>query len=161
MVANTITGSRPAKRVKACNNENTSSIYANSKNPFLRVSGSSSLQIEDNSLPGVESHSDEGLSVLDAQPTELESTFPQVDVSSKAVSEYESSFIPTDAVDIPVGFKERLKIRKWARGRGSIYVDAFNLALSTVLEEEGHLFVDFEKAIFDQWYQLDYEAQYL
>ena len=47
------------------------------------------------------------------------------------------------------------------RGRSSIYVDAFNLALETVLEEESHLFNEPELAVFDNWKALDYEAQYL
>lgn len=49
----------------------------------------------------------------------------------------------------------------WVRGRSSIYVDAFNLALDTVLEEESHLFDEQEKDVFRQWRELDYEAQYL
>lgn len=51
--------------------------------------------------------------------------------------------------------------RKWVRGKSSIYVDAFNLALDTVLEDETHLFDGKEMAVFDQWRGLDYEAQYL
>lgn len=49
----------------------------------------------------------------------------------------------------------------WIKGRSSIYVDAFNLALDTVLEEEANLFDDCEIDVFDQWKTLDYEAQYL
>ncbi|EPE02501.1 coiled-coil domain-containing protein mtmr15 [Ophiostoma piceae UAMH 11346] len=45
--------------------------------------------------------------------------------------------------------------------RSSIYVDAFNIALDTVLEQEEHLFNDREKAVFAAWRQLDYEAKYL
>ncbi|KAL2756801.1 hypothetical protein ACRALDRAFT_1075618 [Sodiomyces alcalophilus JCM 7366] len=49
----------------------------------------------------------------------------------------------------------------WVRGRSSIYVDAFNHALDTVLEDESHLFDAKEHVVFDQWRQLDYESQYL
>jgi fanconi-associated nuclease 1 len=45
--------------------------------------------------------------------------------------------------------------------RSSIYVDAFNIALDTVLEHEEHLFNEKEKAVFAAWRGLDYEAQYL
>ncbi|CAK7222833.1 hypothetical protein SEUCBS140593_005037 [Sporothrix eucalyptigena] len=45
--------------------------------------------------------------------------------------------------------------------RSSIYVDAFNIALDTVLEQEEHLFNEQEKAVFAAWRNLDYEAQYL
>ncbi|CAK7225528.1 hypothetical protein SBRCBS47491_005918 [Sporothrix bragantina] len=45
--------------------------------------------------------------------------------------------------------------------RSSIYVDAFNIALDTVLEQEQHLFSEKEKAVFAAWRDLDYEAQYL
>ncbi|CAK7270993.1 hypothetical protein SEPCBS57363_004387 [Sporothrix epigloea] len=45
--------------------------------------------------------------------------------------------------------------------RNSIYVDAFNIALDTVLEQEGRLFSATEKAVFAAWRDLDYEAQYL
>ncbi|KAK6358549.1 hypothetical protein TWF730_007878 [Orbilia blumenaviensis] len=45
--------------------------------------------------------------------------------------------------------------------RSSIYVDAFNLALDTVLEEEGYLFDEGEHEFFERYRALDYEAQYL
>ena len=48
-----------------------------------------------------------------------------------------------------------------ALGRSSIYVDAFNLALDTVLEDEAHLFSRAERCVFEQWKVLGYEAQYL
>ncbi|PKS10486.1 hypothetical protein jhhlp_002238 [Lomentospora prolificans] len=51
--------------------------------------------------------------------------------------------------------------RKWIRGESSIYVDAFNLALDTVLEDESHLFDERERRVFDEWKRLDYESQYL
>lgn len=40
-------------------------------------------------------------------------------------------------------------------------MDAFNLALDTVLEDEAHLFDSKEMVVFEQWRTLDYEAQYL
>lgn len=50
---------------------------------------------------------------------------------------------------------------EWGRGKSSIYVDAFNLALETVLAEEAHLFDEAEMEVFRQWRNLAYEAQYL
>lgn len=49
----------------------------------------------------------------------------------------------------------------WTKGQSSIYVDAFNLALDTVLGHESHLFNEREMQIFKSWRQLGYEAQYL
>lgn len=49
----------------------------------------------------------------------------------------------------------------WIKGRRSIYVDAFNLALDTVLEEERQLFNEQELAVFQFWSELNYEAQYM
>lgn len=45
--------------------------------------------------------------------------------------------------------------------RSPIYVDAFNIALDTVLEQEEHLFNDREKAVFAAWREISYEAKYL
>jgi Fanconi-associated nuclease 1 len=57
--------------------------------------------------------------------------------------------------------KDRLSNRTWTKGKSSIYVDAFNLALETVLEDERHLFDEKEIEVFKQWRELEYEAQYL
>ena len=57
--------------------------------------------------------------------------------------------------------KTRLQGKKWIKGRSSIYVDAFKLALETVLDEEAHLFDERERTIFTAWDELSYEAQYL
>lgn len=43
----------------------------------------------------------------------------------------------------------------------SIYVDAFNLALDTVLSDESYLFSDDEAEVFAKFRSLDYEAQHL
>ncbi|KAF3933919.1 hypothetical protein ABW19_dt0205433 [Dactylella cylindrospora] len=45
--------------------------------------------------------------------------------------------------------------------RSSLYVDAFNLALDTVLEDESYLFDEAEHEIFRKYRDLDYEAKYL
>ena len=40
-------------------------------------------------------------------------------------------------------------------------MDAFDLALQTVLDEEAHLFNEAEMEVFRQWKELSYESQYL
>lgn len=82
--------------------------------------------------------------------TDLESALPPVKTDKNAIEEYEA-----------MRAQERMESRKWTKGKSSIYVDAFNLALDTVLEEEGQLFDSAELAIFDNWKKLGYEAQYL
>lgn len=92
------------------------------------------------------------------RPTELESALPPVKTDKEAIDEYEAM---RAAEDVPEDLKSRLSQRTWVQGKSSIYVDAFNLALETVLEDEGHLFDEKEMEVFNQWRLLDYEAQYL
>ncbi|CAI6095727.1 unnamed protein product [Clonostachys chloroleuca] len=90
--------------------------------------------------------------------TDVESALPQTETGPEAIQEYENfKLSQTQSQDEskPEGQAT------WVRGRSSIYVDAFNLALDTVLEEETHLFDDKEMDIFRQWRDLNYEAQYL
>ncbi|TLD24559.1 hypothetical protein E2P81_ATG11895 [Venturia nashicola] len=91
--------------------------------------------------------------------TNLEDALPVIKNEQEAIEEYEA----TRAAEMEqIGTTEsRLNDRKWIRGRSSIYVDAFNLALDTVLEEESHLFDEAERALFRFWKELNYEAQYL
>lgn len=93
------------------------------------------------------------------RPTELESVLAPVNTDKEAISEYELMGAAGEL--IPNDLKERLDKRKWAQGKSSIYVDAFNLALETVLEDESHLFDEAETEVFNQWKALDYDAQYL
>ncbi|RMZ37972.1 hypothetical protein AFCA_001982 [Aspergillus flavus] len=92
--------------------------------------------------------------------TELESSLPAIDTDSHAIEEYEASQSISDHEEEP-GLRERLQDGKWRKGKSSIYVDAFNLALETVLDEEAHLFDDAEMEVFKQWKELSYESQYL
>jgi fanconi-associated nuclease 1 len=94
--------------------------------------------------------------------TPIESALPEIKVDEEAIEEYESlkaSQVSEEAKDDSAA--SRLDNRNWVRGKSSIYVDAFNLALDTVLEEESHLFDDKERKVFEQWRSLSYEAQYL
>lgn len=91
--------------------------------------------------------------------TELESALPPVKTDKEAIAEYEA----TRAAEAPgnLDLHERLGQRKWVQGKSSIYVDAFNLALETVLDDESHLFDEAEMAVFEHWRNLSYEGQYL
>ena len=95
----------------------------------------------------------------DQRPTELENTLPPVRTDREAIAEYES--MRGTGEEISIDLKERLNSGNWTKGKSSIYVDAFNLALDTVLEDESHLFDKAEAAVFSHWKSLDYEAQYL
>ena len=87
---------------------------------------------------------------------------PDVKTDHEAIEEYESSQAARAASDKSLTASDRLCSRKWVKGRSSIYVDAFNLALETVIAEESHLFDDVEKEVFDHWFnELSYEAKYL
>ena len=94
-----------------------------------------------------------------SRTTELESVLPPIKTDKEAIAEYDA--MRASELDGLGDLEDRLKIRKWAKGKSSIYVDAFNLALETVLEDEGHLFDEKELEVFNQWRELDYEAQYL
>jgi Fanconi-associated nuclease 1 len=96
--------------------------------------------------------------VTSKRPTELESALPPVKTDKEAIDEYEAM---RAAEGMPEDLKSRLNQRSWTKGKSSIYVDAFNLALETVLEDEGHLFDEKEMEVFNQWRELEYEAQYL
>lgn len=90
--------------------------------------------------------------------TELESALPPVKTDKEAIAEYEATrAAEAESLDL----NGRLGQRKWVPGKSSIYVDAFNLALETVLEDESHLFSEAEMAVFEQWRDMSYEGQYL
>ncbi|EQB45946.1 hypothetical protein CGLO_15095 [Colletotrichum gloeosporioides Cg-14] len=92
--------------------------------------------------------------------TAIESALPPVQVDKEAIKEYE--LMRSSQVSVPDEEENDAgPERKWVRGKSSIYVDAFNLALDTVLADEAHLFDAKEAHVFEQWKQLDYEAQYL
>jgi Fanconi-associated nuclease 1 len=91
--------------------------------------------------------------------TDLESALPPVNTNAEAIEEYEA-FKASQGESVEET-ATRLKDRTWVRGKSSIYLDAFNLALDTVLDEESHLFDEAERAVFALWRDLSYEAQYL
>ena len=105
-----------------------------------------------------ESDDDDDFFSEPSRRTDLESALPPVKTDKEAIAEYEA----TRAAEVEtLDLKGRLGQRKWVAGKSSIYVDAFNLALETVLEDETHLFDEAEMAVFEQWRDLSYEGQYL
>jgi Fanconi-associated nuclease 1 len=89
----------------------------------------------------------------------LESALPQIKADDEAIEAYEA--FKASQGENAEGAEVRLEKRAWVRGKSSLYVDAFNLALDTVLDEEGHLFDEGETELFRIWRELGYEAQYL
>lgn len=93
-----------------------------------------------------------------SQQTDLEGTLPPTKTDKEAIAGYEARRATEEG---ELDLRERLGQRNWIRGKSSIYVDAFNLTLETVLEDESHLFNEAEMAVFSHWNRLGYEAQYL
>lgn len=92
-------------------------------------------------------------------PTGIESALPEIRADDEAIEEYE--VFRASQGDKPDDVASRFVRREWVRGKSSLYVDAFNLALSTVLADESHLFDACEHAVFESWAGLSYDAQYL
>lgn len=91
--------------------------------------------------------------------TDFEVALPPTETNKEAIAEYEA--LKSSQSNAAEEGTDGKAAPLWFKGRSSIYVDAFNLALDTVLEEESSLFSKRECEIFDQWRQLNYEAQYL
>ncbi|KAK3336237.1 VRR-NUC domain-containing protein [Cercophora scortea] len=108
---------------------------------------------------------DTGNDFAPQRQTALESSAPDIKADLDAIEEeYEAlkHFHATgEKEDRLQDTAARIDIRKWVIGKSSVYVDAFNLALDTVLQEEAHLFDAKEKRVFQEWAQLSYDAQYL
>lgn len=114
-------------------------------------------------IPDSESESDDGFHHVaengKVKVTDVENALPAADYED-ALKEYEAinSSQTNERNDDGTTIQTR---PMWMKGRSSIYVDAFNLALDTVLDEESHLFDDKEREVFNQWKELDYEAQFM
>jgi Fanconi-associated nuclease 1 len=143
--------SRPSKRVKREERDDTIGV----------ILASSSRSTHPKVVPDSDADSDnEDITPHElVQKTNLEDALPAIKNEQEAIEEYEAS--RAAEAEQSGTTESRLNDRKWVRGRSSIYVDAFNLALETVLEEESHLFDEAEKALFKFWEGLSYEAQYL
>ncbi|KAK0660812.1 VRR-NUC domain-containing protein [Cercophora samala] len=105
--------------------------------------------------------SEDETSRLPPRQTAIESSLPAVPTDKEAIEQYEAMRSSQPQIDEDNTATTRLEKRQWVPGKSSIYVDAFNLALETVLEDESHLFDVKEKYVFEQWKGLSYETQYL
>lgn len=150
-------GPSPAKRLKTLEStDDEDSRGVSGDEAVLRTPDIYRDEIPDSD---VEDDADDDEYVVPQQQTELESTLPPVKTDKEAIEEYETMRMADQ--DVPEDLKDRLGQRSWSKGKSSIYVDAFNLALETVLADERHLFDEKELEIFDQWWELEYEAKYL
>lgn len=96
---------------------------------------------------------------VDSQTSNLS---PNAKLSADMASSSSTDLVGLDASLPKVTDFEAIKQEEESeRRKSSLYVDAFNLALDTVLEDESYLFSDEENAIFGTYKSLDYEAQYL
>ncbi|KAF6805764.1 coiled-coil domain-containing protein mtmr15 [Colletotrichum sojae] len=145
-------GERPAKKVKVeIEDSDRDDDDYRSPDEDADTSGLTVNDVSDDDDDGKDRHS---------RQTAIESALPPVSTNKEAIEEYElmrSSQVSASDEKEPATTANRT----WVRGKSSIYVDAFNLALDTVLADESHLFDAREQAVFEQWKQLDYEAQYL
>ncbi|KAL1639932.1 hypothetical protein SLS58_007358 [Diplodia intermedia] len=146
---------RPLKRVKRDEADSDAADHAQSpgspKPAVRRVIPDSDAESDD--------EDEDADAPAPAARTDLESALPPVETDKEAIEAYEIQRAAEEAERL--GQDGRLREGKWVKGRSSIYVDAFNLALDTVLEEERHLFDEAEMEVFSQWRALEYEAQYL
>ena len=123
--------------------------------PTQRTPGRPAREIPDSEA---ESDDDDNIIQDGSRKTDLESALPPVKTDKEAIAEYEATrAAEAEGLDL----NGRLGQRKWVAGKSSIYVDAFNLALETVLEDESHLFDEAEMAMFEHWRNMSYEGQYL
>lgn len=146
-------GDPPAKRMKRDDSVDTSLSRASS------VDDSVDSHLPEPMLKEIKDSEDESEDEFHSSQTDLESALPPVKTDKEAIEAYEASRAAEEAG--AEFLQQRLGSRKWTKGKSSIYVDAFNLALETVLEEEIHLFDETETAVFNCWRSLSYEAQYL
>ncbi|KAL4876563.1 VRR-NUC domain-containing protein [Aspergillus karnatakaensis] len=150
-------------------------VSAEASTPETKSGRESAKATEDSpsdESPGVKTEASTPFIALDEAPlkndgdaipnsqTDLESSLPTVDADAKAIEEYELSQKLEDEEE-ELSLQERMQNGKWRKGKSSIYVDAFNLALDTVLSEEAHLFCETEMEVFRYWRELSYESQYL
>jgi Fanconi-associated nuclease 1 len=139
---------RPTKRLKISEDEQPGDTSSNL------------VSEEEDLAPDSPSEHDRFVEEEDApSATPFESSVPDTKTDKAAIQEYEegraNEATSTDET------RSRVEKRMWIKGRSSIYVDAFNLALDTVLEDEAHLFDQREQEVFQQWKSLSYECQYL
>lgn len=154
--------SRPRKRLKVEDSRDGSGDESSIKS-FQRSSRSGHRDVGEEVRPAAEDDA-ERPSTSNVHTTEMEDALPHVATDKDAIEEYETMRASQRSAaeeGEDTSAASNFDKRKWIRGKSSIYVDAFNLALDTVLEDESHLFDDKEMNVFEAWRSLDYESQYL
>jgi Fanconi-associated nuclease 1 len=155
----------PVKRVRReiADSEGDSDGSLSDRNPPEPRPKSLSIQREETADISTSVYQDacfeSGLESTAGRPTAIESSLPEVKPEKDAIEEYEA--FRASQGEGSEGVASRFVKREWVKGKSSLYVDAFNLALGTVLEDESHLFDEKERALFNCWDKLSYEAQYL
>lgn len=145
---------RPLKKVKR---EESPDLYSDDSESIQ--TRPARIQVKRDVDDGVMEEEERDDSQHHHQTTDIESALQTTDGEREAIEEYEA--LKSSQASAPDDGTTATTQPLWIKGRSSIYVDAFNLALDTVLEEESHLFDDKENEVFDQWKNLGYEAQYL
>lgn len=145
---------RSVKRRKTSDQSDKGSGFEDCVSDKRSPSPSPSTGIADTRL------TDEPDTYIPNSQTDLETSLPTVQTDEHAIQAYEALKTEEDDETQP-GLHVRLRDGIWQKGKSSIYVDAFNLALETVLDEESHLFNEAEMEVFKHWKELSYESQYL
>lgn len=150
---------RPQKRQKLSDSD-ALSLERSDSTPEAEVSGLTATGSSQ-----FDGRQDEAVSAIYTEPlvksqSELDLALPAPpdDLDSYQEVPGESGLVFRDQESGP---RERIRRRGWTRGKSSLYVDAFNLALDDVLKSESYLFDKPELAVFEHWRGLSYDAQYL
>jgi fanconi-associated nuclease 1 len=145
----------PAKRLKRNDSMSSTDVSDDDSTPARTHSPPLTNRPE---IPDSEDDGEDDNARPCAGQTQLETALPPIHTDTEAIEEYEA-YKAGQAESSSL--QDRLSNNIWTKGRSSIYVDAFNLALNTVLDDEGHLFDEAEMSFFRQWRELAYESQYL
>ena len=121
------------------------------KSPRSRGTPRKSTQHEELEVEGDQPFQD----IDNSADIQIAAILPPVQTDDEAIEAYEA-YKAQQAEE-----STEVTLPSWIRGRSSIYVDAFNKALDTVLETESYLFNAPEHAVFACWRELSYSAQYL
>ncbi|KAL2375324.1 coiled-coil domain-containing protein MTMR15 [Blastomyces gilchristii SLH14081] len=153
----------PSKRLKRTGSPGSSSSNTESGSDALSLEiriPPSETEVGYNDDYGIDNNSS-AEDYLPSTQTDLETALLPIKTDNEAIANYEIS--KAQEIKIEKGAKslQRYEERHWVKGKSSIYVDAFNLALENVLEDEAHLFDETEMAVFNHWRGLPYESQYL
>lgn len=136
---------KPAKRVRKASPYSPLPIGKKGKDKQKAIKSESKSEPESEERSHDEGEGSQSLEALASSPGPRDSdeglgaSLPIIDAFGEVVQEYEVS----------------------AKYNQSMYVDAFNLALDTVLKDESHLFSEAETEVFAKYRSLDYEAQNL